>query len=549
MWWCLSPANLCLCSVVQIYNVLENSRFDPKLRQMIRETFPDFYGQLRAEYMQQQMPPAVFNGQQQQQPPPTHSHPIMMTSDYGQQTQPSPNELITSNFSDDEDETSASSVSPPSKKLKKSNSFNGGSGGPKTKTEPDTVGGHRNKSMSQHQQHHPMPITPSGNEDMLYNIMNTAAGTNGNTSNKVKVIVVGGSGNDDVNSNGVLENSINNNQVMSYMDAGSTVENEVVIINNSIYHEEVAEADGFVFPEELLDNRLSHQEFLDHVSQFRSEPIKQLAISLADEADNQKRCDLIERFVRALLDYDAEMEEDEIEEFVTPITIVLLHLLRSDLLTKFPKHLHCISKWQPPAPEIDETIKKPLFIMFDFLSGAIMERNQHSSKLKSQDDDNDDDDDDDDAGSVSTSTRTRVRNDESLGDLTILRHLIAQMGTNCAELGYLMLYYLFVKEHSNRGFPVYQKYVKDMNKELPATLLEDIRCCARLDSLMLNYLACVLFREFPSILVNNVEVVELLLANCDPFKLQHFYSNIISESCKFFKRDSISALLGKCFRE
>lgn len=534
---------------------------------MIKETFPDFCAQLRNDFMlaQQVAAPQAMLPTHLQQPQPQHAQHqpqtqpqasvIMSSNDY----QIANSETVTSNFSDDEDDAPPVPV----KKADKSNSFNGG-GGVKAKAASETSV-HRTKSSSQASHFasaFAAPTTLAASNDELINqiITNASGGGGGNANaghtNEVKVVVVNNHNTN--NLNGMIPENVNSNNISGdqYFQDGEN-EAELVIVDSTIHQPGLAELGNLhEFSEDLIENRLSQQDFLEQVAQLRNETMKQLVLRLSEESDNRKRCDIMDKLVRTLLELDmeSEEEEDEIDELLTPLTIVLLHLLRVDLLTKFPKRLQASGSRIPPPHEIDETIKKPLFVMFDFLSGAINKKGKKGKEQDSDDDDDEEDEDDDDHDDEDTrsfgSKRTRSRNNEDnsiTGSTTHLRHLVAQMGHNCSELGYLMLYYLMVKELSYKGFPMYTKYVKDMNKELATTLLQDIRWCARVDPSMLNYLACQLFCEFPSILVNNAEAIKLLINTSDPVQLQYLASNVISDNCKFFKRDALQNLLGKLF--
>lgn len=202
-------------------------------------------------------------------------------------------------------------------------------------------------------------------------------------------------------------------------------------------------------------------------------------------------------------------EENDGSDFNSNLTIILLSLFEESMSIRifpFDYSNPYSSLSSPNENEINHSISGPIFALFEALTNGDSDENRRLA----------------------------------------LKTLVCEMGTNNSRVGFFFLYYLAVKDTNGDRMlsRLYRDYVRFLGKELLSSLLFDMNNCAHHDLNMFFYLLPHIYSSFNSVLVNNTDMLSYIVAFADFNHMQFLLTQVLNDSIKIFKKESIFNTLG-----
>ncbi|KAK6631392.1 hypothetical protein RUM43_000169 [Polyplax serrata] len=208
-------------------------------------------------------------------------------------------------------------------------------------------------------------------------------------------------------------------------------------------------------------------------------------------ADNESRCEAMERLVQLILD-----EED----LDSQVTSQLAFALSGALQRQFEDH---VFPNQINDESLEDSIGRPLFVLF-----------RNISQLPEND-------------------RRRQ----------LLLTILAELKSIQPRLGYFLLYFLIVCKLNKEKGTVYQNLCQTLEKKLDVCLLEDLTLCQEDDDRLLSWLIPGIYEQFTGTAINNPSIIHLIVSTIDSLQLQELISSILLGRLTMFTEEKFSPLI------
>lgn len=128
-----------------------------------------------------------------------------------------------------------------------------------------------------------------------------------------------------------------------------------------------------------------------------------------------------------------------------------------------------------------------------------------------------------------------------------LLSLLSDLSGQVSLFSYCILYYLEItgKSMDKGSYDPYKDLATSTDSDLPSFLLNDLKALQDDDTRLFFYLLPSIYRIFEPIVTSNPSFMYLTVSTIDSYQLQLLVCQIVTESIKMIKKDSIINLISK----
>ncbi|KAJ1521963.1 hypothetical protein ONE63_002294 [Megalurothrips usitatus] len=220
--------------------------------------------------------------------------------------------------------------------------------------------------------------------------------------------------------------------------------------------------------------------------------LKSAAETLRSQADNDSKCQAMERLVQCIMD-EGDMGSDINTALASCLCVSFKDQLEGRI---FPK--------EPNQETVDERISRPLFVLFKQLYQLSQKEDKRRHPLFS---------------------------------------LLLEMYNRYPRIGYLLLFYLKTCKPSDKKASLYKDMCTARKKNEEECLLMDLALCQEEDVTALCWLVPEVYGLFPDTVVGHPEILHTIVAAIDAQQLQDIVYLVLQGELEMFRHDQFASLL------